>query len=506
MLRLRLMTTGIVALLCTTATLADVHPAHLFADHMVIQSDRPVPIWGTADAGEAVTVTLNLQKQSTTTAADGKWIVRLDPTPAGGPFEMTIAGKNTVTIHDVLAGEVWLGSGQSNMQFSVGASPTVKAYNGVTNADAEIAAADHPQLRMFIVKPTLAAEPADDVEGTWEVCSPQTVSHFSAVGYFFARDLQKAVNVPVGVIDSSFGASTAQAWISKSAIDAVPAMSGLMDSFHAAIAGYKSRPATAPAPVPSAPPGRKSRAPRDPLTDQHNPTLLWNAMLHPLQPYAIRGVIWYQGESVIGGTAGDLLYPTVMETLLKSWRSDWGEGDFPFYVVQLAGQDMPSNNPTIRESQAAILKLSNTGMAVTIDIGEKKNVHPKDKQDVGDRLSRIALANVYGKPIEYSGPAYDSMTVEGNTIRIKFKHLGGGLVAKGGDLKTFTIAGADEKFVPATAKIDGDSIVVSSPDVPSPLNVRYAWMNWPDGCNLYNAAGLPAAPFRTDGAGSADGK
>jgi sialate O-acetylesterase len=222
-------------------------------------------------------------------------------------------------------------------------------------------------------------------------------------------------------------------------------------------------------------------------------------MLHPLQPYAIRGVIWYQGESVIGGNAGDLLYPTVMQTLVNSWRQEWGEGDFPFYVCQLAGQDAASNNPTIRESQAAILSLPNTGMAVTIDIGEKKNVHPKDKQDVGDRLSRIALAQAYGKPIEYSGPVYDSMSVEGNSIRLKFTHLGGGLASKGGgDLKTFTIAGADGKFVPATAKIDGDTVVVSSQDVSAPANVRYAWMNWPEGCNLFNAAGLPAAPFRTD--------
>ncbi|MDP9175420.1 MAG: sialate O-acetylesterase, partial [Planctomycetota bacterium] len=235
-----------------------------------------------------------------------------------------------------------------------------------------------------------------------------------------------------------------------------------------------------------------------PYTDQHNPTVLWNGMLHPIQPYAIRGVIWYQGESVIGGTPGDKLYASVMEALVTSWRKEWDQPNLPFYVCQLAGQDAGSNNPIIRESQAAILNLPNTGMATLIDVGEVKNVHPKNKQDVGDRLSRIALANVYSKPIEFSGPVYQSMAVEGNTLRLKFTHLGGGLIAKNGELKTFTIAGPDGKFVPATAKIDGDTIVVTSPDVPQPANVRYAWMNWPAGSNLYNAAGLPAAPFRTD--------
>ena len=220
-------------------------------------------------------------------------------------------------------------------------------------------------------------------------------------------------------------------------------------------------------------------------------------MLHPIIPYAIRGVIWYQGESVLGGTPGDKLYPAVMNALVTSWRQAWGEGDFQFYACQLAGQDAASNNPIIRESQAAIASLPNTGLAITIDIGEQHNVHPQDKQDVGDRLSRIALANAYGEKNEFSGPAYDSMKVEGNSIRINFTHADG-LTAKGGDLNTFVIAGADGKFVPATAKIDGTSVVVSSPDVPSPTAVRYAWANWPINPNLYNSAGLPAAPFRTD--------
>jgi sialate O-acetylesterase len=223
--------------------------------------------------------------------------------------------------------------------------------------------------------------------------------------------------------------------------------------------------------------------------------MLWNAMLHPVQPYAIRGALWYQGESIIGGTD---MYSQLMETLITSWRRQWGEGDFPFYFVQLAALDNNSNKPEVREAQAKALSLPNTAMAVTIDIGDKANVHPKDKQDLGDRLARIARALVYGEKIEYSGPMYQSMQVEGNSIRVKFSHIGGGLTAKNGDLKTFEIAGADKNYVPATARIDGDSVVITAAGVTAPVAARYAWNRWPEGCNLYNADGLPAAPFRTD--------
>jgi sialate O-acetylesterase len=475
----------------SSSAIADVKPNNLFSDHMVLQSGISVPVWGLASPGEEVTVTLAGQSQSTTTGPDGKWMIHLSRLVPGGPLEMTIAGKNSITIHDILIGEVWIGSGQSNMQFPVWNSPTVRAYNGVVNKEQEVAAANYPQLRMYTVKTTLSPKPLDDSVGQWDVCTPETVKAFSAIGYFFSRDLHKALNVPVGFINCSFGASTAEAWISQPVMDDNPSLAGLMKNFRAAIArsAATTQPTTRTA---------RARGPRNPYQDQHNPTVLWNGMLHPIEPYAIRGVIWYQGESVLGGTPGDKLYPTVMEALVKSWRNEWGQGDFPFYVTQLAAQDAASNNPIIRQSQAAILTLPNTGMAVTIDIGEKKNVHPKDKQDVGDRLSRIALANVYGKAIEYSGPVYDSMAIEGSSIRIKFTHLGGGLSAKAGDLRTFVIAGADEKFVPASAKIDGDTVLVSSPDVANPVAVRYAWANWPEGCNLYNAAGLPAAPFRTD--------
>jgi sialate O-acetylesterase len=232
---------------------------------------------------------------------------------------------------------------------------------------------------------------------------------------------------------------------------------------------------------------------------------MYNGMIAPVVPYAIRGVLWYQGEAINGGATGYKLYPLLQATLIKDWRQRWGEGDFPFYICQLAPlkswpnrPDTWYNNPDVREAQATVLSLPNTGMAVTIDIGDPVNIHPKDKQDVADRLTRIALAQTYGRKIEYSGPIYDSMKVEGSSIRIGFTHASGGLVAKGGDLKTFVIAGQDGKFVPATARIEHDTVVVSSPDVADPAAVRYAWDNYPEGCNLYNSDGLPAAPFRTD--------
>jgi len=517
---------------CALAS-AEVKPNNLFSDHMVLQSGMSVPVWGTAAPAEVVTVTLGDQKQTATPAPDGKWMIRLsDLQSSDKPLEMTIAGANSITIHDVLIGEVWVGSGQSNMEYPFWKSPTVSAYKGVANMEQEAAAANYPLLRMYTVKTALSGQPLDDTVGQWQICTPENVKTFSGIGYFFSRDLQKDLKVPVGFIHSSFGGSTAEAWISKPVMDSNPRLAGLMRDFQTAINAYAARgpsPATAPAsadrigaattapsiaavPVTAGsivaltttqPAGRRGRArgargPQDPNRSNHSPTVLWNGMIHPIQPYAIRGVIWYQGESVLGGTAGDKLYPAVMESLVTSWRQQWGQGDFPFYVCQLAGQDANSNNPIIRESQAAILSLPNTGMAVTIDIGEQHAVHPQNKQDVGDRLSRIALANVYGKPIEFSGPSYDTMKIEGNSIRIAFKHADG-LTAKGGDaLSTFVIAGADGKFVPASAKIDGASVIVSSPDVAEPKAVRYAWANWPVNPNLYNSAGLPAAPFRTD--------
>jgi sialate O-acetylesterase len=533
--------------LCTALTLAlapvrahsEVKPSALFSDHMVLLSGADVPVWGIADPGEKVTIKFLGETKSATTAADGKWTIHLAKLKPGGPFEMSIAGDKTpapITVHDVLVGEVWLGSGQSNMVFNVSAVGH-RPY-GLQDEAAEIAAANFPQVRMFTVKDAKSLTPVADPEGEWKVCSPATVADFSAIGYLFARDLNQQLKVPVGILLAAYGASTAEAWVPRDALAADPQLAPILAGFDAREATFKSTPPPPPptAEPPAAPPTdgtAAARPPRrarggggDPVQDQHQPTVLYNGMLHPLIPYAIRGAIWYQGESILGNP-GIPMYPHIMETLVTDWRKEWGEGNFPFYAVQLAALKNNSNNPRVREAQAEILSLPNSGLAVTIDIGDPGNVHPKNKEPLADRLTRIALANVYGKKIEFSGPMYASMKVEGPAIRLTFTHAEGLTTHYPADLyahvsgtpaapasgaapaplpippndaplKGFQIAGADHRFVDATATISGSSVVVSSPEVPAPTSVRYAWDNYPFGANLYNAAGLPAAPFRTD--------
>lgn len=500
---------------------AAVELASPFTSHMVLQCDTRVPVWGWASPGEKVTVAFAGQAITTLTGADGRWRVELAPLAATAESRvLTVAGDQTpaaIQLADVVVGEVWLASGQSNMDFTV--SKKVKYFAGVANEEAEIAAARYPLMRMFTGAFAKTYAPTNREGGQWLVCSPETVPGFSAVGYFFARDVQREIKIPVGIITEAFGASAAEAWLRRETLAADPQLKPLLDNFDAKVEAFRTNPPPVVAPPRSedvsaretnglaggqnatnATPGRRRRAPasRDPVQDQHNATVLYNGMIAPIIPYALRGVIWYQGESIVGGGAGRALYPRVQATLVRDWRALWAQGDFPFYIVQLAGQAAESNNPLVREAQASILQLPNTGMAVTVDIGERTNVHPKNKQDVGDRLARIALARVYGRKVEYSGPQYTSMQILGHEIRLRFTHLGGGLVARGGPLKGFVIAGTDGQFVAAQAELDGDSIVVHSDTVAAPTAVRYAWANYPEGCNLYNAAGLPAPPFRTD--------
>jgi sialate O-acetylesterase len=494
--------TALIILTATASLLANVKPSPLFGDHMVLQGGMAVPVWGVADAGEKVTVTFNNQKLSAIASADGKWMVRLKNLKPGGPFQMTIAGNNTITISDVLVGEVWLGSGQSNMAFTV--SKKAARYAGLVDEEREIAEAKYPQVRMFTAKMATAYEPQTEFQGEWQICNPENVPGFSAVGYLFSRDLHRELKRPVGFLTIAFGASTAEAWIRRETIAADPKLKPMLDGFDAAVQFFKTKPN---APYSEAPkPPQTINAPvrptpdrqRDPARDQHNPTVLFNAMINPAIPYAIRGVLWYQGESIVGGKEGVALYPYVMETLIKDWRKLWGEGDLPFYEVQLPALKNISNNPLIREGQAQVLSIPKAGMAVTIDIGDPSDVHPHNKAPLGERLTKIALAKVYGRKTEYYGPVFQSMKVSGSQIRLKFSHLGGGLVAKDGPLKWFAIAGADHKFAAADARIEGGAVVVSSALVSAPVAVRYAWDNYPEGCNLFNAAGLPAAPFRTD--------
>jgi sialate O-acetylesterase len=479
----------------------EVKPAPLFRDHAVLQRGMTVPVWGVADVGEKVTVKVAGAHASTVAGTDGRWMVRLKKLKAGGPYEMTIAGKNLVTVHDVLVGEVWLGSGQSNMVFTV--SKQHNPWAGMQDEAGEIAAANYPQIRMFTGAPTKAYVPQTTIAGEWKVCSPATVGDFSAVGYLFARDLQRELKVPVGIVLEAYGASTAEAWLPRDAMTNDPVLKPVLERFDARVSYFREHPGASNADAPAGPQTLNSRPGKpgpmhDPVQDQHEPTVLFNGMITPVLPYAIRGMLWYQGESIVDGKAGVERYPQVMETLVKDWRARWGEGELPFYFVQLAALKNVSNNPAVREAQAQLLKVPNTAMAVTIDIGDPTNVHPKNKEPLGERLTTIALARTYGRKVEYSGPVYEGMTVENGAVRVKFSHAAG-LMAKGGALKWFQVAGADERFVDAEAKVEGETVVVSSPEVVRPVAVRYAWGDYPDGANLYNGAGLPAAPFRTDG-------
>jgi sialate O-acetylesterase len=492
-----------VLAMAASAAFAAVTPASPFTSHMVLQREMAVPIWGRAEPGEKVTVEFEGKTKTTRAGSDGKWSMELAAMPASAEGRpLTITGSKSpkpIVLDDVLVGEVWVASGQSNMAFTV--SKAFKSWAGLKNEEQEIAAANHPEIRMFNAKETKTYEPQARVDGEWLVCSPENVPGFSAIGYFFARALQKELNVPVGILHLSHGASTPQAWIRRETVATDPQFKPFLDEFDTKVKAFvpptneaqKTWQQTADAAKAA---GKKEpKKPwSDPVQDQHNPTVLFNGMVAPVLPYAIRGVIWYQGESITGAKE---LFPSWNAALIKDWRTLWGH-ELPFLFCQLAAHHKASNSPEVRELQTEALAIPGTGMAVTIDIGDAKNIHPKNKQDVGDRLARIALAKTYGRDIESSGPLYESMNVEDGAIRLKFSHLGGGLVTKNEPLETFEIAGADGKFVPAEAKIEGNTIVVRSAEVPSPTIARYAWANDPTGCNLYNKADLPAAPFRTD--------
>jgi sialate O-acetylesterase len=467
----------------------------LISDHMVLQQGMPVRIWGTAGGGESVRV--EFQGQSVTTAArpDGKWEAWLRPLSAAGPLEMSISGT---VIHDVLVGEVWVGSGQSNMEWIL---------QNTRDHDAEIAAANYPLIHIFHVKKVVADEPMADVEAKWEVCAPGSIPRFSAVEYFFGRHLHQALHVPMGLIESDWGGTPAQSWTSKEALAADPSLKFIADAWEKALADYPAakqrydqqlaawneNAAKAKAENRQLPP--RPRAPDGP-GHQDTPAGLYNGMIAPLTPYAIRGAIWYQGESN-ATEAHAYKYRRLFADMIEDWRNRWGEGDFPFLFVQLANYKSNQWWPVLRESQTETLRLRNTGMAVTIDIGESNDIHPKNKQDVGKRLALAALHIAYGKSLDYSGPAFRQAAPEGGSIRVYFSHADGMQARGGAAIAGFTIAGADGNFVPAEAKIDGDTVVVWNTQVAAPATVRYAWADDPVS-NLVNQAGLPAGPFRSD--------
>ncbi len=481
---------------------ADLWLPSVFSDHMVLQRDMTIPIWGTTTAGKEVTVTLAGKSATATADENGKWRIDFPSLTAGGPFTLEVSSGVTRSYSDVMVGEVWLCSGQSNMDFSL-AKTAKRAYAGAEDWEREVAAADSPKLRMFTAEWTMSEFPRRDVEGAWAVCSPQSVGDFSAVAYYFGRDLQQKLDVPVGLVTCAYGASTIESWISEQGLAAHPQFRELLDAFGKKRLTFRDDPKTYQQYGEALAKSTGGKAPKnpDPLQDQHNPFVLHNGMIAPVVPYAIRGAIWYQGESNMNTRK---LYPELQQTLIGEWRSLWKNPGLPFYFVQLAPNKSPQAEPSggelpeMREAQAKSLGISRTGMAITQDIGDEKNVHPRNKLDVGRRLARLALTGTYGKAGAASGPLFHDATVEGGGIRIRFDSVGGGLVAKDGALKQFAIAAADKKFIWADAVIDGDTVVVSSLSIPQPAYVRYGWAANPAGANLFNADGLPAAPFRTD--------
>jgi sialate O-acetylesterase len=636
---------SIVLCICPSPLRAEPRLSGLFSDHMVLQQHRDVLIWGLADPGEQIVVSLASQVRHAFAAGDGRWRVKLPPMNAGGPFLISVQGKKTILIKDVMVGEVWVLSGQSNMSFPLEAAE---------GAAADIMKADYPQIRLFSVPQKIAFSPQQSVSSRWEICNPETVKEFSAVGYFFGRELYRKLGVPIGLIHSSWPGTEAGNWATAQSLQDDPALAPILQRWRdtpaetRAVTGHAEdfelqfddfellpKAATGLKPVmfsnfddggsrnilngiwtyswQTAPgtiftlvrPGRggsgyaaqisgklgtadssKLQAGFDPedssadlsayagirfhcrgrgyfrlrtlqptISDwddyataslealpEWRPVTVWfkdlkqegwgaavpftpeslsgfvvqvvqvssfsaqppsglfSGMIAPVIPYAIRGAAWYQGEA---NASRAYQYRKLLPALIKGWRASWGEGDFPFLIVQLPNYGKKENHPTesdwaeLREAQLMALRLPNTGLAVTIDLGEANDVHPHKKAEVGQRLALSALGTTYGKNIVYSGPLYESMQLEDNRIRLRFKQVGSGLAAREGELKGFAVAGTDRVFHWANAVVDDDTVVVSSSEVPAPVAVRYAWAANPD-CNLYNKEGIPASPFRTD--------
>ncbi|MDY0354274.1 MAG: sialate O-acetylesterase [Sedimentisphaerales bacterium] len=496
----------VLSLIAWVPAQADIRLPAVLSDNMVLQGGNTTTLWGWADPNEPIEIHLSWSKAVPQIQAeeDGSWTFRMAAPDFGGPYEITLKGKNTLTVRNILVGEVWVCSGQSNMQWTVQNS---------ADAEQEIAAARYPKIRLFSVKHEVAETPKDDCEGRWVECSPETIPGFSAVAYFFGRRIHKDLDLPVGLINTSWGGTPAEAWTSGPALRGNPEFEPILKRYQEAVAHYpqamvrfrentqKWQAAAEKAKAEGAQAPPRPYAPLGP-GHPHSPSGLYNAMIAPLTPYAIRGAIWYQGESNAGRA---YQYRSLFPTMIRSWWQAWGQNEFPFLFVQLANflkvKEEPGESEwaELREAQSMTLTLPKTGMAVIIDIGEANDIHPRNKQDVGDRLALWALARTYFKDVVYSGPLYSFMNVRGSEIVLHFEHVDGGLVAKGGEpLKGFAIAGADRKFVWAEAQIEGETVVVRSDKVAEPVAVRYAWADNPV-CNLYNAAGLPASPFRTDG-------
>ncbi len=492
-----------VALFAAARLSAAVTPSPLFGDHAVLQAGRPVPVWGQADPGETVTVTFAGQTVTATTGSDGTWRITLDPLKVSAtPAKLTFTGNTTIVSEDVLVGEVWLCSGQSNMNLKLAQS---------ADAEAAIAAANVPLIR-YLAVPTLAAnEPASALKANWAICTPTTAGQFTAVGYYFARKIHETLGIPIGIIHASVGGTDIEAWMTPASIADDPALRfvgpnwqkrlddfpRLQAEFEAKIAAAEQRAAEATA---AGKPFKKPWIPKPPNPDgsphRDKPSALFNGMVHPLVPTALAGVLWYQGENnITRAEEYRLLFPA----LITGWREVFARPDLPFFWVQLPNFNgfSPGSIAALREAQTTALTVPGTAQAITIDIGESKDIHPRNKRDVGERLARIALKKTYGQRVVASGPIFDRVTFSAGKAEISFTETAEGLKVRGDTLTGFEIAGANKTFHPATAQISGTTVIVESPAVPDPVAVRYAWQNDPQ-AGLANSEDLPAAPFRSD--------
>jgi len=488
---------------------AEVRLTPLFGDNMVLQRDVSANIWGEATPNEVISVTIDKQSVQAKTGADGRWRAKLPPQKAGGPFDITVTGENTITLKDVYFGDVWLIAGQSNMEW------TNKSILKPEVFEVESAAANDPQMRVFTVKKNPQIAPATQVSGEWQAITPKSMANFSATGYFFGRELRQKLGVPIGIIGSYWGGMEAQPFISvETMTQNFPDLKANLEKCFADFPAEKLQYEEVKLPKWRADvekakaegrriPGR----PKMPLGAPESPErigALFNGMIAPLIPLSLKGIAWYQGESNGDNLQEALEYKTIFPLLITDWRARWGQ-ELPFIWVQLANyrqwQEQPVEPkqawPYVREAQTLALSLPSTGMALALGNDDPTAIHPTNKIAIGKRLADVALGVVYGQKIPYTGPLFDTMQIEGAAARIHFKHADGGLRADGETVKGFAIAGADGKFLWADARIEGESVILSSSQIQKPVAVRYSWADNPVG-NLFNGAGLPASPFRTD--------
>jgi len=491
--------------------------ATVFTDHAVLQRGVPIPVWGRAQPGEHISVAFHGVTGDTVTTVAGTWQVKLPALSAsstGEDLTVSAAGEAPVVLHDVVVGEVWLCSGQSNMEFQVN-NPRSLVFR-VQNAQAEVAAADFPLIRQYTTDRVVSNDPSVTTRGSWEVCSPKTAGMFTAAGYFFARDIYRRLGVPIGIIDSTWGGTAIESWMSREALAGDPAFAvvnqrweemeakypALKPEYDTKLAAWNAESKAQEAaggkaqlddwrshhPAPRLPPGARTG-------DQWMPSGLFNGMIYPLIPYGIRGFLWYQGEANASWTHAKE-YHRLFAAMITQWRADFGQGDLPFYWVQLASYANSGAWPYLREAQQQTLSLPATGQALAIDIGELGNIHPRNKQEVGRRLALLAAHRVYGISVADSGPMFAGAVRDGAAMRVRFTTVAEGLRSDQ-PVATCELAGADHKFYPAAAQIEGDTLVVRSAQVPAPIAVRYAFKPFAEG-HLANSAGLPAAPFRSD--------